>query len=267
MAKKRGIFLVALSLVMAISAAWTANRWITAKAAAEEGALKGTHVVAAAMAIPYGTKVEGRHVKYVEIPEGVAPTGFFTSFDDVKGRVATTSISRGEILIEERFAEHDAGSTLAALVGENMRAVAVRVNDVVGVAGFLLPGNRVDIVSARKADDRRVVTETILHNIKVLAVDQTAATDTNEPIIVRAVTLEVTPKQAETLVQARTEGQIQLTLRNPTQSEPEPEPKPEPVVVAKPPPKQPSRPPPARSRSTTVTIIRGTQVDKTKTKT
>ncbi len=263
MAKKRGIFLVVLSLVMAISAAWTANAWITAKAAAEEGALNGTHVVAAAMAIPYGTKVEGRHVKYVEIPEGVAPIGFFTSFDDVKGRVATTPITRSEILIEERFAQHEAGSTLAALVGENMRAVAVRVNDVVGVAGFLLPGNRVDVVSARKTADRRVVTETILKNIKVLAVDQTAATDTNEPLIVRAVTLEVSPKQAETLVQARTEGQIQLTLRNPIQSEPEPEPE----VVAKPAPPKSSRPRPTRSRSTTVTVIRGTQVAKIKTKT
>ncbi len=259
MAKKRGMFLVVLSLVMAIGAAWTANSWIAAKAAAEEGALKGTHVVAAAMAIPYGTKVEGRHVKYVEIPEGVAPVGFFTSFDDVKGRVATTPITRGEILIGERFAEHQAGSTLAALVGENMRAVAIRVNDVVGVAGFLLPGNRVDVLSARKTSDRRVVTETILQNIKVLAVDQSAATDTNEPVIVRAVTLEVTPKQAETIVQARTEGQIQLTLRNPNQSEPE--------VVAKPAPPKSSRPRPVRSRSTTVTVIRGTQVAKIKTKT
>ena len=265
MAKKRGIFLVVLSLVMAISAAWTANRWITSKAAAEEGALNGTHVVAAAMAIPYGTKVEGRHLKYVEIPEGVAPIGFFTSYDDVKGRVSTTAISRGEILIEERFAAHDAGSTLAALVGKNMRAVAIRVNDVVGVAGFLLPGNRVDVVSARKTTERRVVTETILQNIKVLAVDQTAATDTNEPIIVRAVTLEMTPKQAETLVQARTEGQIQLTLRNPMQ--PDPEPEPEVVAKPQPPPRKPSRQRPRRPTSITVTIIRGTKVDKTKTKT
>ena len=265
MAKKRGIILVVLSLVMAISAAWTANRWITAKAAAEEGALNGTHVVAAAMAIPYGTKVEGRHVTYVEIPKGVAPSGFFTSVDDVKGRVSTTPISRGEILIEERFARHDAGSTLAALVGEDMRAVAIRVNDVVGVAGFLLPGNRVDVVAARKTTERRVVTETILQNIKVLAVDQTAATETNEPIIVRAVTLEVSPKQAETLVQARTEGQIQLTLRNPMQAEPEPEPKP--VVVAKPAPRKPSRQRPRRPTSTTVIVIRGTQVEKIKTKT
>ena len=261
MAKKRGIILVVLSLVMAIGAAWTANSWIAAKAAAEEGALKGTHVVAAAMAIPYGTKVEGRHLKYVEIPKGVAPTGFFTSVDNVKGRVSTTPITRGEILIAERFAEHDAGSTLAALVGENMRAVTVRVNDVVGVAGFLLPGNRVDVLSARKEANRRAVTETILQNIKVLAVDQTAATDTNEPIIVRAVTLEVSPKQAETLVLARTEGQIQLTLRNPMQSEPEPE------VVAKPAPKTPSRRRPTRPSSTTVIVIRGTKVEKVKTKT
>ena len=262
MAKKRGIILVLLSLVMAIGAAWTANSWIAAKAAAEEGALNGTHVVAAAMAIPYGTKVEGRHLKYVEIPKGVAPTGFFTSVDNVKGRVSTTHITRGEILIAERFAEHDAGSTLAALVGENMRAVTVRVNDVVGVAGFLLPGNRVDVLSARKVANRRAVTETILQNIKVLAVDQTAATDTNEPIIVRAVTLEVSPKQAETLVLARTEGQIQLTLRNPMQLEPE--------VVAKPAPKIPSRKRPTRPTrptSTTVTVIRGTKVEKVKTKT
>ena len=261
MAKKRGIILVVLSLVMAIGAAWTANSWIAAKAAAEEGALKGTHVVAAAMAIPYGTKVEGRHLKYVEIPKGVAPTGFFTSVDNVKGRVSTTPITRGEILIADRFAEHDAGSTLAALVGENMRAVSVRVNDVVGVAGFLLPGNRVDVLSARKEANRRAVTETILQNIKVLAVDQTAATDTNEPIIVRAVTLEVSPKQAETLVLARTEGQIQLTLRNPMQSEPEP------VVAAKPAPKTPSRKRSTRPTSTTVIVIRGTKVEKTKTKT
>jgi len=264
MAKKRGIFLVVLSLLMAVGAAWTANSWIAAKAAAEEGALNGTHVVAAAMAIPYGTKVEGRHLKYVEIPNGIAPTGFFTSVDDVISSVATTPISRGEILIADRFAQHDSGSTLAALVAENMRAVAVRVNDVVGVAGFLLPGNRVDVLSARKTTDRRAVTETILQNIKVLAVDQTASTDTNEPVIVRAVTLEVTPKQAEALVQARTEGQIQLTLRNPMQSEPEPEPE----VVAKPAPrKPPTQRPPSRPTSTTVTVIRGTQVDKKKTKT
>lgn len=267
MAKKRGLILVLLSLIVGVGAAWTANRWVVARAAAEEGAAQGTHVVAAAMAIPYATKVEGRHLKFVEIPEGATPTGFFTSIEEVEGRVSTTNIARGEILIADRFAEHESGSTLAALVSENMRAVTVRVNDVIGVAGFLLPGNRVDIVSSRKDGNRRAITETILRNIKVLAVDQTAATDKNEPVIVRAVTLEMTPKQAEAIVKARTEGEIQLTLRNPLEAEPEPEP--EPKVAAKPAPKPVVRRAPVRTapRDTTVTVIRGTKVDKTKTKT
>ena len=98
-----------------------------------------------------------------------------------------------------------------------MRAMTVRVDDVVGVAGFLLPGNRVDVVAARKLQGSdRAITETILFDINVLAVDQTSSQDKNEPVVVRAVTLEMTPQQAEVLVRAREEGRIQLTLRNPT---------------------------------------------------
>jgi pilus assembly protein CpaB len=152
-----------------------------------------------------------------------------------------------------------------------MRALTVRVNDVIGVAGFLLPGNRVDVLSSRKDTSRRAVTETILRNIKVLAVDQTASTEQNEPVIVRAVTLEMTPAQAEVLVKARTEGEIQLTLRNPLDQQPEtePEPEPEPKPATKPVVAQSAAPKsrPVSSRPTTVTVIRGTKVDKTKTKT
>jgi pilus assembly protein CpaB len=262
MAIRRGFLLIVMSLIMGVGAAWMANRWVTAQVAAGE-VMDGTHVVAAALEIPYGIKVEARHLKYVEIPEGVAPTGFFTKAEDVEGRVATVAISRGEILISDRFVAHETGSTLAALVSANMRALTVRVNDVIGVAGFLLPGNRVDVLSSRKTTDRRAVTETILRNIKVLAVDQSASTDQNEPVIVRAVTLEMTPEQTEILVRARTEGEIQLTLRNPLQeeelvAEAEPEPVKAEVVV-------PKRAPEPRSRSTTVTVIRGTKVYETKT--
>lgn len=262
MAIRRGFLLIVMSLIMGVGAAWIANRWVSAQVAAGE-VVDGTHVVAAALEIPYGIKVEARHLKYVEIPEGVAPTGFFTKTEDVEGRVATVAISRGEILISDRFVAHEAGSTLAALVSANMRALTVRVNDVIGVAGFLLPGNRVDVLSSRKTNDRRAVTETILRNIKVLAVDQSASTDQNEPVIVRAVTLEMSPEETEILVRARTEGEIQLTLRNPLQeeelvAEAEPEPVKTEVVV-------PKRAPEPRSRSTTVTVIRGTKVDETKT--
>ena len=141
-----------------------------------------------------------------------------------------------------------------------MRAVTVRVDDVVGVAGFLLPGNHVDVVAARMHNDtQRAEAETVLRNLNVLAVDQTASQDKDQPVVVRAVTLEVTPKQAEVLVRAREEGKIQLTLRNPLANrEPEVvaavEPKPAPAPAKK------VREPVVRPAGNPVTIIRGTNV-------
>lgn len=258
MAKRRGLMLVFLSLLMAVGAAWIANTWVSGQLVSKASATPNTQlVVTAAMSIPFATKVEGRHLKLTEIPAGVMPEGAFTELSQVEGKVSTTSISRGEILVSERFASHTRGSTLAALVAENMRAVTVRVDDVIGVGGFLLPGNTVDVLAARKDRNQRATIETILTNIKVLAVDQTAATEENEPVIVRAVTLEMTPKQTEKLVKARTEGSIQLTLRNPEEQDIVPEPV-----------KRTVKAPVRRTvpRDSTVEIIRGTDVKKTKTK-
>jgi pilus assembly protein CpaB len=262
MAKRRGMFLIFLSLLMAVGAAFVANEWVVARVMPDQTADENSrHVVAAAMSIPFASKVEERHLKLVELPEGLAPDGFFESIAEVVGKVSTTKISRGEILVAERFRTHQSGSTLAALVSEKMRAVTVRVDDVVGVAGFLLPGNTVDVLASRKQTNKRAVTETILTNIRVLAVDQTASAEDNEPVIVRAVTLEMLPKQAEELFRARTEGTIQLTLRNPLEPEYVPPPAPpRKTVVRKPPTRRP--PPPSE-----VIVIRGTTVDKTKTKT
>ena len=262
MLKRRGVLLIFLSLLMAGGAAFVANEWIAAAVMPDKSAKENSaQVVAAAVPIPFATKVEERHLKLVEMPEGIMPEGFFATIEQVVGQVSTTSISRGEILVAERFRPHSAGSTLAALVDENMRAVTVRVDDVVGVAGFLLPGNTVDVLASRKVSGKRAVTETILKNIKVLAVDQQASAEENEPVIVRAVTLEMLPKQAEELFRARTEGTIQLTLRNPLEQEIVPPPAPpKKRVVRRTPTKRP--PPP-----TEVIVIRGTSVGKTKTKT
>ena len=259
MVKRRGVLLIFLSLAMAVGAAFVANEWIVARVMPEsETEENKTLVVAAAMSIPFATKVEQRHLKLVEIPEGLMPEGFFSTVEDVVGQVSTTNIARGEILVTERFRAHTAGSTLAALVNQNMRAVTVRVDDVVGVAGFLLPGNTVDVLASRKVASKRAITETILRNIKVLAVDQTASTDENLPVIVRAVTLEMGPRQAEELFRARTEGTIQLTLRNPMEGDYVPPPKP----------KKAARRAPVRRAAppSEVIVIRGTTVDKTKTK-
>lgn len=265
MFKRRGAFLVFISLTMGLFAAWAANNWVQNRLSPQEAAAADTDsVVAAAIDIPYGTKVEARHVKVITMPKGTAPERAFTDPEDVQEMVARTDILRGEILLQDRFAEHDMGSTLAALVGEAMRAITVRVDDVVGVAGFLLPGNRVDVLASRMdTRTKRATTETILKNLKVLAVDQTASTDANEPVIVRAVTLEMTPSQTEELFKAKEEGTIQLTLRNPLEKE---------VVVEEPPPRPAPRPvarPAPRPRApveTTITIIRGTNVEATKSR-
>jgi pilus assembly protein CpaB len=264
MFKRRGAFLVVVSLLMGIAAAWAANNWVKTRLGPDaQQAVETDTVMAAAMDIPYGTKIEARHVKVLTLPKGTAPENAIREAAQVEGMVATVDVLRGEILMKDRFAEHGAGSTLAALIEKGMRAVTVRVDDVIGVAGFLLPGNRVDVLASRiDSRSRRAITETILKNLKVLAVDQTAQTEQNDPVVVRAVTLEMTPEDSEKLVKAKAEGTIQLALRNPlaedeaVAAEPEPEPKP---VVRRAPVRRAAPAP-------TVTVIRGTTVDTTKSR-
>jgi len=268
MLSRRGPILIVLSLLLAVGAAWVANRWLISQNE-QRAATPGTVPVAtAAIEIPFGTKVEARHVAMIQMLEGTAPEGAYPNAAAAEGKVARSSIMKGEILLAGRFAEEGEGSTLAMVVSEGMRAVSVRVNDVVGVAGFLLPGNHVDVVTAYR-DGQQTRSDTVIQNVKVLAVDQTAATDKNEPVVVRAVTLEVTPEDAEKLVLAEQRGTIQLALRNPVDSQmvamreatPAPPsaapPAPAPVVKARP--RVKTGPPP---ESTAVTVIRGTEVGK-----
>lgn len=261
MMRRRGVLLVSLSLVMGLLAAWGANNWVQGRLASGEEDGK-VNVVAAAMEIPYGTKLEERHLRIIGVPQEAVPDGSVTDLKAAIEMVATTNIERGELLNRSRLAAHAQGSTLAALINEKMRAITVRVDDVVGVAGFLLPGNRVDVLASRvDMRSKRATTETILKNLKVLAVDQTAATDQDEPVIVRAVTLEVKPDQSEVLVKAQEEGSIQLTLRNPLEEDVALAPTPAPRVAA--PVRAPVRTQSA-PRSSTVQVIRGTTVNNEK---
>ncbi len=263
MFKQRALLLLTLSVVLGVGAAWVANRWVQQQLTPDAEAATTEPVLMAALKIPYGAAVSPRHVRVVQMPLNTVPENAYRTMEDIEGKVATKDVLSGEILIAERFADHLGGSTLAALIDPSNRAVTLRVNDVVGVAGFLLPGNRVDVLASRMIE-KRAQTETILRNIKVLAVDQQANTGDNEPVIVRAVTLEVTPSQSEELIKAREEGTIQLALRNPLAEDPLP-----PVVVAKkkPAPKKSAAPVRrAAPRGGTVTVIRGMQVDTKKVK-
>ncbi len=261
MFKKRGLLLVMLSVVIAAAAAWVANNYVLTKLApAAGGPGGGVTVVSAAMRIPYGTKLEARHIKMIDVPENILPPGAIRDYKEVDGSIVKGDILEGEILLKDRIAGSGAGSSLAALVAPNKRAVTVRVNDVIGVAGFLLPGNYVDVLGTRLevSSNRRAVTETIIDMVKVLAVDQTVATDKNEAVVVRAVTLELEPRQAEVLVKWEEEGTIQLALRNPTDmalvAREQPAPKAQRAI---------RRPAPVNEGSS-VTLIRGTKVQSSK---
>lgn len=248
MFKQRTMLLMVLAAVLATGAAIAANNWVLARTTINEELLnKEVRVAIATINIPYGQKIEEQHVNIITMPKSVVPKSAYNSSEDIIGKVAKSQHFPGDILRSERFADHLEGNTLAAMIGKDKRAVTVRVDDVVGVAGFLLPGNKVDVLATRRKS-KSVSIETILKNIKVLAVDQTASTEKNEPVIVRAVTLELTPGQAETLVKARDEGRIQLSLRNPLD-------KIETVSAKKPVKKYP------RKRARYITVIRGTDVD------
>lgn len=255
MMKNRGLLLVVLSILMGVGAAWVANNLVQIRSGQMANAnASEVAVVTAAMAIPYGLKVQERHLSTVMVPRALVTTGVVTDPAEILGSVATSEMTAGEILMKSRFSSHEGGSTLASLIAENKRAISVRVDDVVGVAGFLLPGNYVDVLATRLERSSRIATtKTVLEKIRVLAVDQTARTNDNEPVVVRAVTLEMDPKESEVLTKSMAEGTIQLTLRNPSddaimvaEEAPEPVQK---VIVRR----------PAAPAAPKVTVIRGTE--------
>ena len=173
-------------------------------------------VVAAARALPAGAAVTRDAVKLRNVPESLFPAGGFSRVEDVVDRPVIAAIQPDEPLVEARLAERGSGPGLGPMIPTGMRAIAVRVNDVVGVAGSILPGMRVDVlVSGRPPNRADTVTRTVLQNIAVLSAGQTTQSDgKSQAINVPVVTLLVSPEDAEALTLANNEGHIQLVLRN-----------------------------------------------------
>jgi pilus assembly protein CpaB len=160
--------------------------------------------------------VKAADVKVVKIPAQAFPKGAFSKPEDVLDRPVVSTILAEEPLSEGRLALRGSGVGLAPVIPVGMRAVTVRVNDVVGVAGFVLPGMRVDVlITGHPPGNATMVTKTVLQNILVLSAGQTLQTDaTGKPVDAPNVTVLVTPQQAELLTLAGNEGRIQLVLRN-----------------------------------------------------
>jgi pilus assembly protein CpaB len=173
-------------------------------------------VVVASKALPVGASIARDSVRLRELPESLLPAGAFSRVEDVVDRPVISPIQPDEPVVEARLAAKGSGIGLAPLIPPGMRALSVRVNDVVGVAGFILPGMRVDVlVTGHGAMQAETVTRTVLQNVAVLSAGQTIQTDgKSQSIQVPVVTLLVSPHDAEALTLANSDGHVQLVLRN-----------------------------------------------------
>ncbi|MCU1238963.1 MAG: hypothetical protein JWP63_6930 [Candidatus Solibacter sp.] len=212
---RRFVVVMSISMVWALLVAGIFYR-AASGAGAHSRAEAMKPIVVAAKALPAGAMIDRESLKLRSVPENLVPVGAFNKVDDVLDRPVVSGIQADEPVVEARIAARGSGTGLAPLIPSGMRAISVRVNDVAGVAGFVLPGMRVDVLfTGRPANQADTVTRTVLQDVQVLSAGQTTQTDgRSQPIVVPVVTLLVNPADAESLTLANGEGRIQLVLRN-----------------------------------------------------
>lgn len=212
--------LLLVAVVLGLAAAVYANAWI-----GQRSQVSANKVVVAAVDIPAGGRIAPEMLTTLDWPSGSLPAGAVTDPAVLKERVVKLDVVRGEAIIEGKLAPVGTKGGLSAVITEGKRAMTVRVNDVVGVAGFALPGNYVDILvhtqqeGKGKDDKAKPISKTVLEHVLVLAVAQEASRDDTKPKVVSAVTLELSLADAEKLDLARSIGTLSLALRN--QADPE----------------------------------------------
>jgi pilus assembly protein CpaB len=188
------------------------------KKMAEAKSMPTIQVVVSAKPLPLGTRLQASDLRLVTWPAARPVQGMFTRIDDCTNRAVITSMIENEPLLEGKLAPREGGAGLSSTIPDGMRAVSVSVNDVIGVAGFVVPGTMVDVLvtgSAGGGGQNTNVTRTFLENVRVLAAGQKVEQDREgKPQTVPVITLLVTPDQATSLTMASTQGRIQLALRN-----------------------------------------------------
>jgi pilus assembly protein CpaB len=218
MRKRRPWFMLLLALTSGIVAALLALRYLrerTTPLMADEP--KRVPIVLSARSLPVGAVVTDRDLKIVSWPGDAVPSGYIRSVKDAVGRGVITPLAENEPLLASKMSTKDAGGGLPIIIRDGMRAVSVRVDEVIGVAGFVLPGTRVDVLlTLDKGENRpQAVTRTLLQNVQTLAAGQSVTRDKEgKPQTVTVITLLVTPDDAELLALAAKEGRLQLALRN-----------------------------------------------------
>jgi pilus assembly protein CpaB len=216
--------MIGFAVLFGLLAVFVAQSWLNSQTEmrmknleAQKKPLATQTVVVASKALRFGNEVSSGSLKEIPWPEGAVPVGAFTRIADVIGgngrRVVLTAIEANEAILSSKITGPGQRATLSATLQDGMKAVTIRVNDVEGVAGFVLPGDRVDIALTRQMDKAAATTDVVLQNTRVLAIDQTADERNDKPSVVKAVTLEVDTAAAQKLALAASVGTLSLMLR------------------------------------------------------
>nr|WP_292638910.1 Flp pilus assembly protein CpaB [Mesorhizobium sp.] len=215
--------MIVLAGVFGVLAVVLVNIWLAGQrsAMAQTGVVQGSTVVVAAMPLKFGDVLSADKLREVAWPAGAVPAGAFKSTKDLLAgdgaKQALQAIGVNEPILATKITGPGQRATLSAVLGEGMKAVSIRVNDVLGVAGFVFPGDRVDILLTRTArgDDGtdKSFVDVLLQSMKVLAIDQVADESKDSPTVVKSVTLEASTRDAQKLTLAAGAGQLSLALR------------------------------------------------------
>lgn len=213
--EKKGIALLLIALVMAILAGGGVYLYLKGMPTVQARGPETVPVVVAKKDMSFGTTLTEEYCKIVDFPKGAVPVGVFSSVDSVFNQTTKVFLLEGEPILASKLSA--LGGGLSVRVPPNMRAMSMKVNEVTGVSGFVLPGDRVDIVvTVENVGGANVaVTKTILQDLEVLAAGAKTETRNNQNITVQTVTVLVDPEGAEKLALGVTQGKVHLSLRNP----------------------------------------------------
>jgi pilus assembly protein CpaB len=217
------IVMIAFAVVFGLLAVFVAQSWLNRQAElrlkhmeATQRPVPGQTVVVAAAPLRFGMPLSQQNLREVSWPQEAIPAGTFASVQQVIAggkRIVLASIEANEPVLASKITGPGQRATLSAVIGPGMRAVTIRVNDVEGVAGFVLPGDHVDVLLTRQPDKHSGDNDVVLQNVKVLAIDQLADDSSEKPAVVKAVTLEVDTMSAQKLSLAASLGTLSLVLR------------------------------------------------------
>jgi pilus assembly protein CpaB len=218
MARMRVFIVLALAIAAGGTFAFGTYRFMQ-NAPAQPAEVPTSKVVVAAADLQLGAELKSTDLRAIPWPAGAVPQGSFSNPEELVGRGLIMPVVQNEPFLSNKLASKEAGAGLPPVIAPGFRALSVRVNDVIGVAGYVLPGTRVDVVTTINPTQQPtdVTSKVILTNVLVLASGTKIERDVegNKPIAVTVVTLLVNPVEAERLTLASTEGKIQLALRNP----------------------------------------------------